>query len=588
MEPRNYTLANLFENQGIYVVPRYQRLYVWNQENQWEPLWEDVIDIAGDLLNEAINRNSEEVNADANESHFLGAVVLKQSGYTPDMAQRWRVIDGQQRLTTVQLLMTAIADELDKIELSAQAERLRRLTKNSSSEPFKITHGGQNYKRFRDVMGANGDESIIEAIESPMADCYKYFRNVARQWFDEQNSRVFLAVSALIAVLIAKLRVVAIYLDSGEKEHMIFETLNARGEPLTEWDKIKNYLLYKADEEPDVDQNSFFDNYLEMFDNDWWREHIGRGWRPRTDIFADYWLESKIRSSVSTRRVFRIFQKHVDEAKDSLNVLGQDIIQDAKYYQKFEQWDSYEQTYERQFHNRRISLDVGAIWPLLLNLRGIEYEQRKRAFAILESYLFRRYIAGYQARNYDQVALDLIGWLNRLPTENCDEIISTVLQGYEETGTVWPSDNEVRWAVLNRKLARYIQTTVLRAIETHLIPNRAANPTVSWDVQIEHLMPISWENNNHWPLTVSSEEEDATERRNSLIHTLGNLTLVNGSLNSSMKNGPWHLKREAIRQSDNLFINKKLLDDASDAWDEEQIIKRGEWMAEIILNIWPR
>ncbi len=330
MEPRNYALANLFENQGIYVVPRYQRLYVWNQEDQWEPLWEDVIEIAGDLLNEATNRNSEEVNADSRESHFLGAVVLKQSGFTPDMAQRWRVIDGQQRLTTVQLLMTAVADELDKIELSVQAERLRKLTKNSADEPFKIIHGGQNYKRFRDVMEANGEESVIEAIESPMADCYKYFRNVAHQWFDGQISRILLAASALIAVLIAKLRVVAIYLDSHEKEHMIFETLNARGEPLTEWDKIKNYLLYKADEDSGVDQDSFFDKYLEMFDDDWWRGQIGRGQRPRTDIFADYWLESRVMSPVSTRRVFRMFQKHVDDVKDSLDDLGQDIIQDAK------------------------------------------------------------------------------------------------------------------------------------------------------------------------------------------------------------------------------------------------------------------
>lgn len=587
MEPRNYALANLFENQGIYVVPRYQRLYVWNQEDQWEPLWEDVIEIAGDLLNEATDRNSEEVNADSRESHFLGAVVLKQSGFTPDMAQRWRVIDGQQRLTTVQLLMTAVADELDKIELSVQAERLRKLTKNSADEPLKIIHGGRNYKRFRDVMEANGEESVIEAIESPMADCYKYFRNVAHQWFDGQISRILLAASALIAVLIAKLRVVAIYLDSHEKEHMIFETLNARGEPLTEWDKIKNYLLYKADEEPDVDQNSFFDNYLEMFDNDWWREHTGRGGRPRTDIFADYWLESRIGASVSTRRVFRMFQKHVDEAQDSLNILGQDIIQDAKYYQKFEQWDSYEQTYERQFHNRRISLGVGAIWPLLLHLRGIECEQRKRAFAILESYLFRRYISGYQARSYDQVALDLIGRLNSFPAENCDETIFTVLQHYEEGGTFWPSDNEVRLAVLNRKLPQYVQKTVLHAIETHLIPNRAANPTVSWDVQVEHLMPLSWEN-EHWQLSPLEEVEDVTERRNSLIHTLGNLTLVNSSLNASMSNGPWHRKQEAIRESDNLFINKKLLDDASYVWDEEQIVKRGEWMADIILNIWPR
>lgn len=587
MEPRNYTLADLFENQGIYVVPRYQRLYVWNQEDQWEPLWEDVIEIADDLLNEAINRNSEEVNTDAKESHFLGAVVLKQSGYTPDMAQRWQVIDGQQRLTTVQLLMTAVADELDKIELSIQAERLRRLTKNSPSEPFKITHGGQNYERFRDVMEANGDESIIEAIESPMADCYKYFRNVACQWFDGQNSRIRLAVSALIAVLIAKLRVVAIYLDSHEKEHMIFETLNARGEPLTEWDKIKNYLLYKADEDSSIDQDSFFDKYLGMFDNDWWREQIGRGQRPRTDIFADYWLESRIMSPVSTRRVFRIFQKHVDNIKGSLDSLGQDIIQDAKYYQKFEQRDDYEQAYERQFHNRRISLGVGAMWPLLLQLQRVESKQREQAFACLESYWVRRLIAGYQARSYDQVALDLLHVLNELKKLKKDgDVIMHSLQNYKERGTVWPSDNEVRSAVLERRLPSYAQNIVLHAIEKHLMPESAPNPTVSRNVQIEHLMPQSWEN-EHWQLG-SLEEEDATERRNSLIHTLGNLTLVNSSLNASMSNGPWHSKKEAIRESDNLFINKKLLDDASYVWDEEQIAKRGEWMADIILNIWPR
>ena len=588
MEPRNYALANLFENQGIYVVPRYQRLYVWNQEDQWEPLWEDVIEIAGDLLNEATNRNSEEVNADSRESHFLGAVVLKQSGFTPDMAQRWRVIDGQQRLTTVQLLMTAVADELDKIELSVQAERLRKLTKNSADEPFKIIHGGQNYKRFRDVMEANGEESVIEAIESPMADCYKYFRNVAHQWFDGQISRILLAASALIAVLIAKLRVVAIYLDSHEKEHMIFETLNARGEPLTEWDKIKNYLLYKADEDSGVDQDSFFDKYLEMFDDDWWRGQIGRGQRPRTDIFADYWLESRVMSPVSTRRVFRMFQKHVDDVKDSLDDLGQDIIQDAKYYQKFEQRDDYEQTYERQFHNRRMSLEVGAMWPLLLQLQRVECKQREQAFACLESYWVRRLIAGYQARSYDQVTLYLLHTLNEFKKFKKDgDVIMHSLQHYKERGTVWPSDNEVRSAILERRLSSSAQNIVLHAIEKHLMPESAPNPTVYRNVQVEHLMPQSWKN-EHWQLSPLEEVEDVTEERNRLIHTLGNLTLVNSRLNASMSNGPWHRKREAIKESDNLFINRKLLDDASDVWDEEQIIKRGKWMADIILNIWPR
>ena len=82
------------------------------------------------------------------------------------------------------------------------------------------------------------------------------------------------AASALLTTLIMKLHVVGIYLDPHEKEHIIFETLNARGEPLTEWDKIKNYLLYKADEDGGLDQESFFERYLDKFDSNWWRQAV--------------------------------------------------------------------------------------------------------------------------------------------------------------------------------------------------------------------------------------------------------------------------------------------------------------------------
>ena len=80
MEPRKHTLAELFEGQLVYVVPSYQRLYVWNREDQWEPLWSDVEDIANVLLKDAAVRDSESVDPSSVEAHFLGAVVLKMSG----------------------------------------------------------------------------------------------------------------------------------------------------------------------------------------------------------------------------------------------------------------------------------------------------------------------------------------------------------------------------------------------------------------------------------------------------------------------------------------------------------------------------
>ena len=116
MEPRNCTITDVFDGSLIYVVPRYQRLYVWNEEDQWAPMWEDMIEIARNLCSHAMKQESNAT--ERQESHFFGTLVLKLSGYTPDEAKKWRVIDGQQRLTTLQLMMSAVADELNERGLS--------------------------------------------------------------------------------------------------------------------------------------------------------------------------------------------------------------------------------------------------------------------------------------------------------------------------------------------------------------------------------------------------------------------------------------------------------------------------------------
>ena len=596
MDPKQNTLAELFENLIVYVVPLYQRLYVWNEEDQWSPLWDDVTKIADEMFNDAHERGKSHANADMSKTHFFGAVVLKVNGFTPMNARKWRVIDGQQRLTTVQLLMTAVADELEHRKIVTQAQRLRQLTinpqYNSPDEEFKITHSGNNYERFRDVMSAKGDEETIGSLGGPMAGCYLYFRNAIRVWINERLCDINLAAHALTTALIVKLQVVAIYLEHNEMEHMIFETLNARGEPLTEWDKIKNYLLYKADEEPNPDQDSFFVTYLEPFDDSWWRDLVGRGTarRPRTDVFADYWLESRLKLAVNTRRVFRVFQEHVDNIDEELKSLAQRLLEDAKYYQKFEYWNSLEQSHESRFHTRRSQMGIGAVWPLLLQLQRIDVDQIEREcwFATLESYFVRRLIVGRQARAYDRLALDL---LHALPEGECTgSQISRILIGslakFTEASTVWPSDADVKWAVVNRQLPYYAQSIVLHEIERYLIPNRAANQNVIQDVQIEHLMPIGWRTEK-WPLIETENTEDASELRDKVIQTLGNLTLVNSGLNSSMGNRSWTHKLGAIRKSDNLFLNKHLYDKFPTVWNEDKIRERGKWMGDIICQIWP-
>ena len=183
------------------MVPSYQRLYVWTREDQWEPLWSDVEDIATALVKDAVSKGSESVDPRSVEAHFLGAVVLKMSGNTPDLARQLRVIDGQQRLTTLQLLVAAAVTELRAAGLPNPAERLRELTSNSSSSTtsglnsYKINHHGHerghDYERFSDVMGAALNGDTTDGIDGPMAEGYRFFQHRIRNWLGGKNTKQY-------------------------------------------------------------------------------------------------------------------------------------------------------------------------------------------------------------------------------------------------------------------------------------------------------------------------------------------------------------------------------------------------------------
>ena len=448
MEPRNYTITDVFDGSLIYVVPRYQRLYVWNEEDQWAPMWEDMIEIAKNLCNHAMKQES---NAfERQESHFFGTLVLKLSGYTPDEAKKWRVIDGQQRLTTLQLMMSAVADELNERGLTKQAGPIMRLTSNSphtnpfSADNLKITHGSEHYDGFIEAMNPAVDK---QDINGSMGDCYRYFGESASKWFLIQDYSPEVLADALRRAILRNLRVVAIFLEPHEEEHKIFETLNARGAPLTEWDKIKNFMLFKADAQTDVDQNSFFDRYLDTFDQIWWRKEVGRGAqkRPRTDVFADYWLESKTKDMVGARRVFREFQNYVNGRSDCLVDVGEELVSDASYFEKYEHRIQPATTVEHRFHNRRLRLDLGAWWPVIFELNrrfaksGCPDDVRAESFNHLESFLVRRLVVGYQARSYDRIGLEILRAISKEDHNpyKLANIIRDRLMVYEQANNQW-------------------------------------------------------------------------------------------------------------------------------------------------------
>ena len=601
MDTSKPTVRQLFDPRIVYLIPNYQRTYVWNQYDQWEPLWLDVVVIANPSPG-----GSEQYNPASRKPHFLGATVLKEIQVPVESARRLVVVDGQQRLTTIQLLLTAVADTFrNHEELSLLESSARNLTINwvsgshSPSEPDKIHPLAGDFRSFVDVMKASRDDGNISSISGPIGDCYRFYRREASLWVADgegSGSPLKDRANALLTAICDKLQVVAIYLNYDENESAIFEALNARGEPLSEWEKVKNYILFKAGETPGVDQGELYEQYLLEFDDRRWLVETGRGAARRrmSDQFLDYWLESKLHRAINARRVFREFRTKLDSPDNPIDLEAWciELKNDGKYFLRWQTTQEWDGDIETIFHRRRRAIDIGAIWPLLLALSRVVTtpEDMRRCIGALDSFLWRRAIVGRQARNYDAITLDL---LNVLPEEPTGEMpfsnaIIEQLVKYELVRSYWPSDHEVQQAVLERNMPTWTIRQVLEAIERGMMRGkRPGNQNMSGGLPIEHLMPQT-RSQEDWPLPANSDE-DAEALRDDIIHRLGNLTLVEHGLNSKLSNRSWAEKQSILKEEDNLYVNKELLNHApSSHWDEEQIRSRGERLADYVVKIWPR
>ena len=599
MEATKPTVRDLFDSPVVYLIPNYQRTYVWNELDQWDPLWHDIIGIASTLLT-----SSE--SYDSLKPHFLGATVLK--GLPPRAGRankQFTVVDGQQRLTTIQLLLTSVADSFRVFEELEELEGLARsLTFNwkpgiqDPSEPDKVFPLAGDFQPFTDLMKASRDDEREPEVHGPIGVCYRFYLRKASQWLAQEGSGTLLVdrANALFTAIADKLQVVAISLDPGENESAIFEALNARGEPLSEWEKVKNYILFKAGETQGVDQGQLYEDYLLGFDNRSWLVETGRGAARRrmSDQFLDYWLESKLQHPIGTRRVFREFRTALDNPDNPIDLEAwcKELKCDGQFFMKWQTTQAWDGDFETIFHGRRRAINIGAIWPLLLALsrRGVASLDMSRSLGALDSFLWRRAIVGRQARSYDEITLDLLKVLPQAPDGEMpfSNAIIEQLVKYEATRSYWPNDDEVRQAVLERNMSTWTIRQVLEAIERGLMRGkRPGNKNMSSGLPIEHLMPQT-RIEVDWPLPAISDG-DAEEVRDDIIHRLGNLTLVDHGLNSKLGNRPWTEKQRILHEEDNLYINKELLNHApSSHWDEEQIRIRGERLADYVLKIWPR
>ena len=599
------TLKALFQKDVRYVIPTFQRPYVWNQEDQWEPLWNDVRNVAEEYV-ERVDILGPGRAADAERqtgSHFLGAVVVQQRATGTKEIETRDVIDGQQRLTTLQLLLDAAQEVFEHQGIAGESKLLKKLVLNDpdligevEEASFKVWPTLVDQEPFRRAMT---NDLVVDGFEGvPIVQAHEFFKRQISEWLGEHPDSVPERSGGLVSALMGLLQMVVIDLDPADDPNVIFETLNARGTPLLASDLIKNSILHTATE-AGIDSDALYNELWRGFDELWWRTEIrqGRIVRPRIDTYLNYWLVMRTGEEVLSTGVFPRFRQYAEAPGQVITSVVKDIKAIAQSYRRLEELN--DNSVEGQFLYRWHVMDAGVSTPVVLwlfaNKSAIGDEAFRQALSAVESYLVRRMVCRMTTKDYNRLFLDLIGKLKDTAPENAGSVIVQSLTEETADSRVWPSNTQLKGAVLGLPLYQLLTRgrlrMVLEACEDALRGPKTEEPHVTHGLTIEHVMPQGWR--AHWPLGIE-ESHEAAESRDRVVQTLGNLTLVNSRLNPSLSNGPWisadpeQSKREGLSEHSVLRLNSELLKLAGDVWSEGLIQTRGALLADRICAIWTR
>jgi Protein of unknown function DUF262/Protein of unknown function (DUF1524)/Restriction Enzyme Adenine Methylase Associated len=603
METQVRTPQMVFMQPQRLVVPLFQRPYVWNEENQWEPLWDDVVRVTDRVLSRPLDRHY---------PHFLGAVVLQQVQKQTGQMQERTIIDGQQRLTTLQLLLDALHAELLSVQALQPAMRIEPLVTNAEpfcakpEDRFKVWPTNRDRPAFNAIMGAKPpvNYNAVGHRGQRIVEAHRFFGEQAREWLLLYGPEAAQSRGAAIETAVRDLlQMVVIDLAADENAQEIFETLNARGAQLTAADLIKNFVFQRLFETGATVEDAYQNNWKE-FETGFWETEIsvGRLRYPRSAIFLNHWLIARTGEEVVAREVFDRFKRYAgDEIGLPMAKVLQQVHAAASVYHQFTIASTQAGPMDQLglFGYRTGVLESEVIKPLVLCLLDpdeppIPDAQFVKALNVMESWMVRRMLVRATTKNYNKVVAELVALMQKSDRASAGDIIENFLARQSSVSQYWPDDAELQEELSTmpayRRLGRGRLRMVFEAVEDHLRGWKNGKSGLGEErvargkLAIEHIMPRRWHTN--WPLQDAHTEAD----RDRIIHSLGNLTLLTGKLNSKVSNGPWlgrEGKRNGLEGHDVLLLNRELLKKAIEQWTDDSIRLRTKELGAIITQIWP-
>jgi len=590
MEAREKELKFL-ATEGKVIIPFFQRTYVWGQEN-WENLLEGLFSKP--------------------EGHFLGSIILKQIRTPSGEPKKLEVVDGQQRLTTLSILIKVLYDTFPPdLQWNSKDEMRQvlfsKLSPTSSDYYVKIEHSQVDREAYERVIRANidGNPPIeIEKIDENshrIEQCYKYFCEALKQKTDKEKEDLF----NKILDPNNKMLVVIDLVEDKDDEQAIFDTLNTAGVRLTTAEIVKNALYQK------IIEKSGRENAIDFYKNTWEKTFLS------DEETVRYWEREKLTGRLKRDNLeillhsVAIIEGFFDPDKHTLSDLSKlykeriqgaeaeelekfvnEIIDYAKIYRdKFPDFDkstsfTFEDSVTRLFHILE-ELEISTFHPFILYIFkkfGNREEEIKNILANLERFIVRRMIARQETKNYNKYCKEFIKDPN------------SILEKLKET-----TDEDISNGL--RKISNKNATLLLFWVELYRRHKGTYDvKELKFTYSLEHIMPQKWE--EHWkdipekykPDGSKMTEEEAKKDRYEKVYWIGNMTLLRSSLNSALRNYTFEKKMEGegrkkgIKAYADLSITKDDIvgpyDKGDRNWDERKIEERTNKLEKEIMEIW--
>lgn len=615
MKPFSRSIIELFDGKKRYLIPLFQRQYVWREDPQLERIWEDIM-----------SRFDKNGTPGSTVPHFLGAIVLSGVQTYGKQVQAWDVIDGQQRLTTFQILLCALRDIAVEAGSEYAGELLKHIVNDgvmdSPVERYKVWPTQSDRPQMKAMIDGvpNGAQ-----VEGAMTAAKVYFLDRMRELIGDESHGMGAreTVERVFHTLRHDLALVSIELEGGDDPQVIFETLNGLGQPLLPTDLMRNYIFQRAYREWSANTaaanatmldtasldlgatpEKLYDEYWLPFDSGFWaqEERQGRLNRPRVDNFFMHFLAMKKASDVNAMKLFHEYKRWIETDDPYPNV--RELLMDASAFAAIyrELVEPTEGSRFARFSKALKVFDVTTVIPLILFLAGeaeLPGGKLDACLRILESFLVRRAVCGLTTKGYNQIFVKLVGQI-RKGGDPVETLVAALSKPEKKSASsTWPDDSMFADNWMNRAI--YLGMTspriqfVFWSLELAMRSAKSEDFAVKSEMTVEHIMPVEWK--EHWRLPSAQMKNGIgrgisllingageAEFRDRIIHTMGNLTLVTQSLNSSVGNAKWADKRAGILSHSALAISRELSN--IEDWDENAIAARGEKLLGYAKAIW--